>query len=389
MTTETDYLYDEGAGGEELFFYSVQPAIYDFNGFTEVVEGTRPGNPRVREGGFFVTTVSQQADTGAAVYEVGHAATTLTITPTLFAAVYEVAHSTEALWPRVAAILQETINVAEVWRGAAPVMWSDRLGATELRSAKTTASKSWIDTYRITSLLIDGKTGLVEIVGTFQPETIQAGARTGKSVFEMLGWAETYTRGGLARLDVEEEPRFADSRTIAVTSTAMLADASAMEDILLTTESSAWTANTDGWQMTRYDRLPAEGSLAELNGQLWMGSLTGLYKFDRAQPVVGARFTSVWSELENDRLKLPRSLYLGYTSEQPLTVKMWITRDGTDVSYSYTMPAQLADSMLPGRLMLGRGLRSRYFKYEVENVAGGYFYIDTALIDADVSTRRI
>jgi hypothetical protein len=286
-------------------------------------------------------------------------------------------------------LISETPKYAETQQISRYLLVQDTRSATETVTPKTIATKTLLDGLEaLDAAYVSKKATLLEAAQI--TDSVTFSSQILRQVFDALAAAEVVTQAARVGIELDDELEITDAALpSAQTSSSVTEDLLYVEDSLVPTSSEAWTANTDGWQMSKYDRLPMGASLAALGGYRYTGALTGLTKFDQAVAVSGATFTSLWSDLGDDHLKLPRSLYLGYTSEQPLTVTMFVTKSGQDFGYPYVMPAQLADSMLPGRLMLGRGLRSRYFKYQVENTGGGYFYIDTALIDADVSTRRI
>lgn len=154
---------------------------------------------------------------------------------------------------------------------------------------------------------------------------------------------------------------------------------------------SAWTANTDNWAMTRYAPFEMD-SVASWGGKLYATNAWGLVELSGATDRgadIAARADSHLTDFKDNRLKLPRAFYLGYRSEQPLTVTMAATDSGEETAYEYTAPPRLAETFVPDRVPVGRGLRSRYFRYSLLNEAGGYFSIDTAFVDADISDRRI
>lgn len=157
------------------------------------------------------------------------------------------------------------------------------------------------------------------------------------------------------------------------------------------TAPSAWTANTDNWAMTRYAPFEMD-SVASWGGKLYATNAWGLVELsgptDRGADIV-ARADSHLTDFKDNRLKLPRAFYLGYRSEQPLTVTMSATDSGEETAYEYTAPPRLAETFVPDRVPVGRGLRSRYFRYSLLNEAGGFFSIDTAFVDADISDRRL
>lgn len=163
------------------------------------------------------------------------------------------------------------------------------------------------------------------------------------------------------------------------------------EGAIQITGPNAWTANTDNWAMSRYAPFEMD-SVASWGGKLYATGDWGLVELsgqdDRGVDIF-ARLDSHLTDFKNNRLKLPRALYLGYKSEQPLTVTMSATDSGEETAYTYSAPTRLADTFVPDRVPVGRGLRSRYFRYSLQNESGGYFSIDTAFIDADVSERRV
>jgi len=155
--------------------------------------------------------------------------------------------------------------------------------------------------------------------------------------------------------------------------------------------SAAWSANSDNWAGSRYEPFDF-ASVTSFRGELYATGPTGLVKVgaerDEAADIA-ARVTSNLTDFGEKRLKLPRAVYLGYTSNQALTVTMSATDDGVETEYEYTAPPRVADTYVPDRIGLGRGLRSRYLRFTLANESGGDFSIDSAFLDADVSERRV
>jgi hypothetical protein len=183
----------------------------------------------------------------------------------------------------------------------------------------------------------------------------------------------------------------ADSLHPLLTAVADLAVEAFIAERVVAVGNNAWSANTDNWAMTRFNPYDLYSATA-FRGKLYAAGDGGLYELDGADDAgvaISAVVTGSMTDWGNAKLKLPRALYLGYTANQPLTVKITATNNGYDEEFTYSAPPRVADTYVPDRVKLGRGLRSRYLRYVLQNESGGDFSIDTAFVEADISDRRV
>lgn len=213
-------------------------------------------------------------------------------------------------------------------------------------------------------------------------EWLYVEARATTDVYERAVYVDMPVSAARAQCVVEQR---ADARG------PLLIDEALAYDALLADQSSAWTSNTDTWAMSRWELSGVE-SLAVLNSVIYGVGSHGLVCFDGPDdlgaPVVST-VTGMLSDFDDPRLKELLAMRMGYRSERPLTAKMTVTYDGRESEYEYTAPPRAAGSWVPGRIPLGRGLRSRYVRYVISNVEGADFAVDGLSLEVVLSTRRV
>lgn len=165
------------------------------------------------------------------------------------------------------------------------------------------------------------------------------------------------------------------------------------EEFIQAPGGGAWTASTDSFAMSRWTGYGVS-QLAVAKGKLY-----GASAFDKklylcegdtdAGVPIDATVTSFVFDGDDPRLKQARAVYFGHQSEQPLTVTVRVSENGVDKTYSYTAPPRVADAFVPGRVVVGRGMRYRYYALTLANTNGGGFTVDTMAFDFDYTTRRV
>lgn len=145
-----------------------------------------------------------------------------------------------------------------------------------------------------------------------------------------------------------------------------------------------WAMNTRTGAVTEYDNY-AFNSFAQL-GDLYIGaSDTGLYKLvgdDDAGTDIVAHIKSGFAQWAGTKFAMFKGIYLGVRSEGDFILKL-IT--GDDKTYIYTVNAQ---KMMSTRIRTGKGLRARYFAFELIST-GQDFDLDTIEFVPLVSNRRV
>lgn len=145
------------------------------------------------------------------------------------------------------------------------------------------------------------------------------------------------------------------------------------------TQYTAWVLHGDTRSFTSYSNFPFN-SFCELAGHYYGATDTGLYLLegdDDAGEPIEARVRGGLSDMGTGRLKRMQALYLGYRADGPLMLKVVTTSDeGEKREDWYQLDAQPASVVREGRIKIGKGLKSRYWGFEIANVAGGDFALD-------------
>ncbi|HEJ3062490.1 TPA: hypothetical protein SL272_000821 [Pseudomonas aeruginosa] len=143
-----------------------------------------------------------------------------------------------------------------------------------------------------------------------------------------------------------------------------------------------WTCRSETFGMSRL--LSADlRSLAVVQGTLCAVGPGGLYALDAAAlaPKVVTGLTDFGSEAE----KRASYAYFGY-SGAPLTIRMGVVGEGSELTYSYDAPARVANAPVPGRVKLGKGARSRYWRF---TILGSAFQLHDVKLIIDETSRSI
>jgi hypothetical protein len=140
----------------------------------------------------------------------------------------------------------------------------------------------------------------------------------------------------------------------------------------------AYSINTESKAITRYNY--PFNSFARLGGRYFGMTPDGIRELegpDDAGSPIAARFRLAMSNLGTDQLKRMVAAYLGYTSTGELRIKtITVDRDGVKQAHHYRLLAQPATEPRQARVLIGQGLRSVYWGFEVEAIDGAAFHID-------------
>ena len=86
--------------------------------------------------------------------------------------------------------------------------------------------------------------------------------------------------------------------------------------------------------------------------------------------------------------RVPRA-YIGYTSDGTLLLKTITTQTGQKIERWYQLGEHTADAPYQGRVKMARGVDSVYWQFELTNIDGADFEIDTLQLYPVAITRRI
>jgi len=147
----------------------------------------------------------------------------------------------------------------------------------------------------------------------------------------------------------------------------------------ITTTNEGWVLNTKLLLHTKYPAYPFN-SFAQLSTSVYGGDATGLYRLAGADDNgtdIAATFLSGADDYQSARLKAENVVYVGYESDG--VVELLVGVDDSDTfDHVYTVDRDLGTptNLRPARVALGRGLKSRYWRHGIRNVAGAYFKVN-------------
>jgi hypothetical protein len=154
-----------------------------------------------------------------------------------------------------------------------------------------------------------------------------------------------------------------------------------------------WVMNTEGsMPISEYNNYTFN-SLAYSPDEMLGCTDEGLYVLDAdddAGTNIDAQLTSLMLDFETSKLKRMSTAYIGYTSSGQLLLKVRSEEQGVYAERWYEAretAAQAAPSQ--NRMKIGKGLRSRYWTFELVNVDGSDFEIDKVELYPVVLERRV
>ena len=154
-----------------------------------------------------------------------------------------------------------------------------------------------------------------------------------------------------------------------------------------------WVVNTEGaMPISQYDNYTFN-SLAYSPDQMLGCADEGLYILDGetdAGAPINANLTSLMLNFGTSKLKRMSTAYMGYTSSGRLLLKVRSVDQGLFVEHWFEGRNVNAQTP-PGqnRMKLGKGMRSRYWSFELVNVDGADFELDSMELYPVVLDRRV
>lgn len=157
---------------------------------------------------------------------------------------------------------------------------------------------------------------------------------------------------------------------------------------MLVAAAGAWTALAETWAMSRWTDLPAT-SVGVIGGKLFAGG-DGLFALDgRDDDGVQflARIDHGVEELRTPQLKRLSHAYLAAEALGKVTLQVGDHDDGREVLWNYDFERESSLVREPMRTKLGRGHRSRYFRFAVQSRTP--FDLAEVLIITDATSRKV
>lgn len=155
---------------------------------------------------------------------------------------------------------------------------------------------------------------------------------------------------------------------------------------------SAWVVNPDTGGAWQYDNYGFPGGMAQVRGKYVGLKDDGLYELvgaDDDGAEIAAYLRTGLTDFGTSRLKnIPRA-YIGYASETGLVLKTITTDGGKKKERWYRLRARPLEAPVESRVKLGRGVRARYWGFEVHNFDGGEVSFDKLQVLPVVLRRRV
>lgn len=154
----------------------------------------------------------------------------------------------------------------------------------------------------------------------------------------------------------------------------------------------AWVCHTEHRAFTSYRNFPFN-SFCELDGHYYGATDTGIYLLegeDDAGTLIDARIRGGLTDLGTGKMKRQEAMYVGYRADGKLLLKVVTTSEtGAKAEAWYSLAAQPAEAMREGRIKIGRGLKSVFWGFEIANIDGAEFELDSISWLPMVLDRRI
>ena len=246
-----------------------------------------------------------------------------------------------------------------------------------------------------TAQLRDAVTGFIKLTASDSVAfagTANSSLGLRKTVAESAAFSDRATPSLRAVQIVRDTAAFTDSATVR-TSYRVSADeiASFAGVARITLSGVAWTASTDSFAMSRYAQFPFN-SAARIGNQLIAAGDGGLYVIaetnDNGEPIA-ASLTTGLTDVGDPQQKRVREIFLGYEASGAMGVDVAITQSGAEQTYGYTFPAKTATDPTANRQKVGRGIKSRFWRFIIHNVAGARFRVTETRVDVEPTSRKI
>lgn len=156
---------------------------------------------------------------------------------------------------------------------------------------------------------------------------------------------------------------------------------------------TAWVMTPESRAMRQYTNYPFN-SYALLFGRFYGAASDGVYLLegdtDNGALITGSVRTGLL-DFNSRQMKRMDRLYLGYRSDGTLCLRACVTSPtGTKEEYTYKMVAKPADAAREQRIPIGRGLKSVYWQFELDNSAdGSSFELSDITVLPMILTRKV
>ena len=154
---------------------------------------------------------------------------------------------------------------------------------------------------------------------------------------------------------------------------------------------SGWVMQTATFGFSEYTNFPFN-DLVSVGGRYFGVASDGLYELEGDTDdgaAIDAHIRTGLLDMGSHFLKDAKAAYIGYNSKGEVFLKVATTMKGQKEEWWYRLKQGPAQSLRDGRVTIGRGLRAKYWQFEVANLEGADFDLDDIHIMYNVLSRRI
>lgn len=368
----TASLTDTATISETLHPSGAAPTIYDFATISDSYTPVR-------------TAQALLADTLAA---------TDRYLPTRTATLTDALTATDALHVSSSATLADSATLSDAYVVGSGEVLADALRVSDRYHPAGTQSGMLSDTLIISDDHRMSRASALSDQGTLS-DALHPYVHAGDAIFDTgATLSDAYLPLANAMALVRDEATISDAYTPLAHHVAVINETGWIEDsFIIPGFGAAWTTPTDSFAMSRWETVETD-SIAEVDGVLYAASPTGLYRLDQGadDPNFGridARIRGGMTDFGAPQLKRLSYFYLGYQTSGTMRVTVGSVPKGVEQSFAYPFPRRIANEPVPGRAQLGRGARSRYWRFTLENVNGADFSVFDQHVDMDSMSRRV
>lgn len=157
---------------------------------------------------------------------------------------------------------------------------------------------------------------------------------------------------------------------------------------------TAWVLNTENLATSQYINYPFNSfATSPLSGKRYGAAADGLYLLegdDDAGTPIEAYLRTGLMDLGTGHLKRLPEAYIGYTATGDMVFKaVVVSPNGVKEEHWYRLEGRPASGTREDRPKVGKGLKSVYWQWELHNINGADFEIETVRLWPMALTRRV